>query len=211
MRFCSDSDIFKWEPSLYASAPSARYICRGSGGKIAGTVFTASDNEFLLCGIEPGCVLRTWNSLAMIDVCCEVVSVGEGGQMTISAVRPDDVTLLWSPGSYSNLDYAIVTYLPVIEEMSYWLSRKYDLESTDSLTDQRALRQSCVFGVISAAYASVAMTDAEGEDEVLWAKSNYYRNRFEEARCNIILKQDVDGDGVEDQLITGNVIQIERK
>ena len=211
MRFCRDSDIFKWEPKLYAAASSARYICRGSGGRIIGTDFTAGDNEFLLCGIEAGYILRGWNGLAMIDVCCEIVSVSEGGQMEISAVRPDDVTVLWSPGNYSNLDYAVITYSPVIEEMSYWLSKKCNLESAESVTDTRALRLSCVFGVISAAYASMAITDSEGEDEVLWAKSNYYRNRFEEMRNSIVLPVDIDGDGEEDRVINTNTIEIERK
>ena len=212
MRLCKDRDIFKWEPKLFVVAVAERYICSGSGAEIAGTEFIANNIDFLLSGVEAGGILRIWNELAQVDLCCEIVSVGEEGHLTISAVRPDDVSVLWSPGNYTNLDYAVVSYSPVIEEVSYYLLAKYGLlDNYEQVLDNRQLRLCCVFAVLAACYASMALSDSEGDDAVYWAKSNYYRKRFEEYRCNFEVSIDIDGDGVADERLSGNTIILERK
>ncbi len=210
MLLCKDVDLFKWEPKLFSdSALTERYICRGTGGVINATDFTASDNVFLLNGVEPGCVLYLWNTLAGLSLCCEIVSVGLGGQLVVSIVRPDESSGPVPVGSFANLDYAVVSYTPLIEEVSYALLAKYGLIGRESeISNIRQLRQSCVFAVLSACYAGAAIAD--GQSELYWSKSHYYRKLFDEARCGFEVLLDADGDQQPDESIAGNSIIMER-
>ncbi len=211
MRLCSDKDIFKWEPALFTAAPAERFVLRGTQAQLSSTTFTDTETDFLLTAVAPASILRLWNTLAQVEFCCEVVSLGESGELVVSAIRPDDITQLWSPGNYSNLDYAVVSYASIIEEVSYYLLSKFGLlESADNILNDRQLKLCCVFAVISACYASVALSDTDSEDTLYWAKSNYYRKRFEEHRSSLELLIDIDGDGNADDIITTNSIALER-
>ncbi|MBN2063252.1 MAG: hypothetical protein JW745_00505 [Sedimentisphaerales bacterium] len=210
MILCNDVDLFKWEPKLFSTSGLAeRYICRGSGGVISGTEFNASDNIFLLSGVEPGGVLYVWNTLAGVSLCCEIVSIGLGGNLVISIVRADDSCGAVPVGSFTNLEYAVVSYTPLIEEVSYSLLAKYGLIGRESeISNIRQLRQSCVFAVLSACYAGAAMADEQSE--LYWSKSHYYRKLFDEARCGFEVLLDVNGDDQPDESIAGNSIIMER-
>lgn len=210
MRLCKDIDLFKWEPKLFSTAAlSERYICSGSGGTISGTSFTVNDNIFLLSGVEPGGILYAWNTLANIRVCCEIVAIGLGDSLTVSLARPDDSTGAIPVGSFADLDYAVVSYNPLIDEVSYALLAKYDLLDRETeIVNIRQLRQSCVFAVLTACYASAAMADENSE--LYWLKSNHYRKLLEEARCSFEVALDKNGDGQTDDIVAGNLIELER-
>ena len=210
MRLCSDIDICKWEPALYSGAAgSERYMCSGNGGSISGTQFSANDNEFLLTGVEPGFVLRCWNELAMIEFCCEIVEVQANGNLVVSSVRPGDITVLWSPGNYTNLNYAVISYSPMIEEMSYLLiSKLQGVDSPDDIRDSRSMRHLCVYAVISSLYATLARTE---EDELYWQKSDYYLKQFRAEHTRFVAEIDTDGDGEADKRISGNIVSLKRK
>ena len=210
MRLCNDVDICKWEPMLYSSAAGAeRCVCAGNGGVVSGTQFSVNDNDFLLCGVEPGFILRCWNELAMVDFCCEIVAVQEDGGLAVSTVRPGDIESLWSPGNYTNLNYAVVSYSPVVEELSYSILSKLQLvDGVESLVDKRPLRLVCVFAVIAAIYMALAQKE---EDELYRQKSEYYSKRFMAEYNSFIADVDEDGDGEADRVVNGNTILLKRK
>ena len=209
MRLCNDVDVSKWEPMLYTSAAgSERYVCSGSGGVVSGTQFTVSDNEFILRGVEPGFILRCWNELAMIEFCCEIIEVQAEGNLVVSTIRPNDSMVLWSPGSFSNLKYAVISYSTLIEDISSrFISRLQLVDSVDELVDSRSLRHVCVFAVVSAVYASMARTE---DDELYWQKSDYYRKLYEREYSRFKAGVDVDGDGEADKVVSGNSVVLKR-
>lgn len=212
MRLCNDRDLYKWEPGLFVGSASERVISRGSGAVISGTDFIAAAYDFLFSGVEAGGIIRVWNELAQVDFCCEIISVGENGHLTISAIRPDDVDLLWTPGNYSTLDFAVVSYSPVIEEVSYCLINSLRIaDRAELLIDNRRLKLACVYAVLAGCYASIAISGDDKSDELYWSKSHYYRKLFDEYRSGLELEFDLDGDGDADQKLSGAYINLERK
>ncbi len=210
MRLCNDIDICKWESALYSDAVSSdRYVCSGNGGVISGGQFSVTGIDFLQSGVEPGFMLRCWNELAMVELCCEIVEVQSSVSLSVSSVRPSGVTELWPPGDYSNLNFAVISYSPVIDEVSYSImSRLREINSIDDLVESRSLRLQCVFLVIASVYASIAKTS---DDDFYWHKSEYYRKQYDMEQSRFAADIDTDGDGEIDRTICGNIISLKRK
>jgi len=213
-RLCNDVDLLKWEPMLFRDlAPADQTLCKGNDGEVDGTTFSASGASFTGSAIEAGHVIYLYDDAGTVDGCYEVVSVDSETQLTISVIRHETDAAAVAPPNGSGLNYRISTFDPQVEEASYSLFQYFGIATeteiqTESICNIRALRQSCVFAVLSTVFSGNAY-DNDNKDN-FWRKSLHYQKLFHTARARCRLEIDTDSDDTAEQFKTGGSVQLRR-
>ncbi len=207
-KYCNDIDLLKYEPTLYKElARPSQLLSQGGDGTTVGTAFTSATASFTVSGIAAGHVLYLKGAQDEVGSCCEIISVNSDVQLTVSLLRyADDQDLLALPTG-SDLSYYICSYDPQIAEASQSLLNYFSITDAETIVNPDALRQACVYTVISALFAAQAVSN---EDLFHWQKSLYYQKLLNLARTLIKLEIDSDNDSYTDLVINGNTIKLRR-
>lgn len=204
LTFCTDTDIFKYEPVLFGELhlPS-QVLAAGTGGQLTQTAFTANGADFVAAQISAGGVVYLRSADGLLDGGYEIVSVDSATQLTVSVVRADQENEPIAPPAASEIAYRICTLAPQASDVAFRLTEHFGIKPGDpaseidvqDVLDPDALKRTSVFGVISTAYAMLA---SRAKDENLWKKSLYYQRLFERARERCHLSVDVGMNGLAD-------------
>ena len=202
--FCTDTDIFKYEPVLFGELylPS-QVLTAGTGGQLSQTTFSASGADFVGAQVSAGGVIYLKSANGLLDGGYEIVSVDSATQLTVSVVKAasDDEPI--APPAGAEIDYRISTFAPQAGEVAFQLTEHFgikpgnpasDIEVQDIL-DPDVLKRASVFAVISTVYATLA---SKAKDENFWKKSLYYQRLFERARERCRLGVDLGSDQLAD-------------
>ncbi len=202
--FMNDVDILRYEPVLFGELYlPGQVLAEGTGGALSGTTFTAADADFTGLQVAAGGAIYLRSADGSVDGAFEIVSVDSATQLTVSVLRSESSDEPIAPASGEDVSYRVSTYRPQAEEVSFNLAERLGIRpgradseiGADDVLDDSVLKQVCVFGVLSQAYATLA---SKREDEGLWSKSLHYKRLFEQARERCQVCFDVDGDGVGD-------------
>ena len=217
MKFSNDVDLLKWEPVLFRElALPGQMLCRGEDGVTSGSTFSSASGLFVDAGVTAGQVIWLQDVEGVIDGCYEVVSVESNTGMTVSVVRTSSDDAAIAPPAATGISYRISTFDPQAEEAGFGLLQYFGLtsdasgddSSTESVVNERALRQASVFAVLSAVFAGSSVSGAKTDG--YWEKSLRYQKLFYEVRSRARLGIDVDGDDEVDCVRTGGVVRLQR-
>jgi hypothetical protein len=216
--FSSDVDILRYEPNLFGDLHFAgQVLTSGTGGEVAGTVFSATNADFNAAKITAGMVIYLQSADGAVDGAFEIVSVDSATQLTVSVLRADEQTEAIVLQDAEDVSYRICTYQPQSNEVFLQLAQHFGLRpgvadgiyGADDILDASVLRQVSVYGVLSIIFATLAGRVDENEEN-FWKKSKHYRELFEKAlqRCRVCI--DLGDDGVADSVCSGASIRLLR-
>jgi len=214
--FSSDADILKYEPILFGELHLPwQVLAKGNGGTLEGTIFTASEADFISAAVTSGGVIYLQAADNQPDGAYEIVSVDSATQLTISVVRASRDDIAVAPPAAMNIFYRISTLRPQANEVGFRLTEYFGIKpgnpvseiDASNILDSSVLKQASVFAVISSIYAMLA---SNTEDENFWKKSLYYQRLFERARERCQLSIDVDSDGVAERTLVGSSVKLLR-
>jgi hypothetical protein len=210
--FSNDVDLLKFEPKLFTELyfPS-QVLTSGTGGVLTGTTFTKSGEDFVAAGVSTSGVIYLKSADGSLDGAFEIVSVDSATQLTVSVVRADKIEAAIPPPAGTDITYRVSTFAPQMNEAAEALVRQFGIEPDDSasLIEPDELRQAVVFAALTCIYATMA--DNAETSELFWKKSLHYRTLFEQAREQIQLTIDTDGDGTSDETKQGGSIRLVRE
>jgi len=214
--FSSDVDILKYEPILFGELHRpGQVLTAGTGGTLNGTIFTASDADFVSAQVSSGGVAYLQSADGTLDGAYEIVSVDSATQLTISIVRADLEDEPIAPPAATNISFRISTFRPQASEAAFQLTEYFSIKpgnpasvyDVQDVLDTDVLRMASVFAVICSVYAMLA---SKAEDENFWKKSLHYQTLFEKARQRCRLSIDVGSDKVADITRIGSSIRLVR-
>lgn len=216
--FCGDRDILKYEGVLFSDLYFPwQVLCQGVDGEISGTTFTASNDNFVVSGAEPGGVIYLRTADGTLDGAYEIISVDSETELTVSVIRAclDDGAS--GPGDRSSVSYRISTFDPQARQVFLELTQYFGIGSgdgfseidADSIVDIESLRLASVYAVIGGIYATLA--SKEDGNAGFWKKSMHYQRLFEKARERCRISFDVNGDGSGDRSAAGGSIKLVRE
>jgi len=216
--FSKDIDLLRWEPVLFGelALPSQR-LCEGNDGAMAQTTFTSAAADFTACDVHPGHVLCAHNADYSLQGCYEIVAVDPGAPgLTVSILRADADAPTVAPPAGTDLQFHISSYAPLAHEIAESLLQYFDLANLADEPEQilaqianpQSLRQTSVFGVLTAVFA--ARATGANDPAGLWDKAMHYRKQFETARARVRLQLDPNGDQIIDRTHTGGSIRLRR-
>ena len=213
VRFSKDVDLLKWEPVLFREAGyAAQQLCKGTDGVVADTTFTSASGSFVSGAVKAGQVVYVSDGMGVIDGCYEIVSVDSETELTVSVVRVSDEDKVVAPPAGSELHYRISTYNAQADEAAYSLLQYFGVSEeeaeTGAILNERALRQSSVFAILSAVLAGCASGQDDGRG--FWEKSLRYQKLYEQSRTKVCLELDDDSDAIADRKNSGGSIRMKR-
>lgn len=214
--FSNDADIMKYEPILFTELHlPGQILAAGTGGTLAGTIFTAEGADFIGAQVSAGGVIYLRSADGSLDGDYEIVSVDSATQLGVSVIRTycDDESI--APPAATDIDYRISTFGPQASEAGFQLTEYFGIQPGNPASDYYAedilnadvLRAASAFAVISGVYAMLA---SKAEDENFWKKSLYYQKLFERARERCRLSIDNNCDGVADITKIGASVKLIR-
>jgi hypothetical protein len=213
--FASDRDILVFETAVFGDIYlPGQVLCSGTGAVVAGTSFLAAGEDFIAAKVQSGGVIYLKSLDETIDACFEIVSIDSETQLSISVLRQDGDTDPIGAGTAVDVYYRICTYRPQIAETSLQLAEFLGLSpmnpageyDVSQISNADVLRRACVFSVLSCVYAM----QSNGGEQDHWAKSLYYKNKFERARERLIVGFDTSGDGVADAVKIPSSVKLRR-
>lgn len=213
VKFSSDIDILKWEPILFLDLfYSSQMLCKGTDGVMSWTTFTSGDADFISSSIAAGHVIHVSDGTGEIDGCYEIVSVDSSTQLTVSVLRASSDAAAVAPPAGSSLNYRISTFDAQADEAAYSLLQYFGVSEDEadlgSILNERCLRQSSVFAILSAVLAGCA--SGQKEESGFWEKSHWYQKLFEQSRTKIRIELDDDNDSIADRENSGGSIRLKR-
>ncbi len=206
----------KYEPVLFGELHLPwQVLAAGTVGALSGTIFTASDADFVSAQVSAGGVIYMQSADGSLDGAYEIVSVDSATQLSVSSIRADSDGEPIAPPSATDISYRISTFAPQAGEAGFRLTEYFGIQPGNPASDYSAedilnvdvLRAASAFAVISSVYAMLA---SKADDENFWKKSQYYQELFEKARQRCRLSIDAGSDGVADITKIGASVRLIR-
>jgi hypothetical protein len=215
-RFSKDADVLRVDSGAFAEAMGLPVLCKGDGGVIAGTRFTAAGANFTAAGVAAGNVVWLRSGDGRIDGAFEVVAVESATELTVSVVRGNDEAAAVGPGDATAVSYRAATLEAKGEDAAYFLTQYFGVRpgfadaecGQEQIITDDPLRPAEVYGILADVYSGRAVavgTTAE------WDKAEYYRRLYERARQRCRLWLDGDDDGQGDTAIDGGTAKMRRE
>lgn len=209
--FCQDRDLLGIEPGLFLSAgPAGSRLIGGTDGQLAGTGFSSATSDFAVASVEAGMVLTVTTTITSEGQAHEIVSVGTGGQLTVSVLRADVADPPVAPPAGQNLSFCVVTYRPQIRRVCDALAEKLRAlaeatpVATEAQVNSAQLRLTAAYGTLATVF--LAKAESPSPTDPHWAKAEHYQQDFTRMQMQLRLALDVNGDGIAEQTRTlGNV------
>ncbi len=217
--FCKDRDLLCYERQIFNGQTFRQFIlAQGSNATIADSYLSANNVDFIASGIGAGNVVFVEDETNGWQAAYEVVQCILAGQILISSLRTPDTEDILAVEEGSGLNFCIVSFKPIIYEVSFELARYLGLRpaiagaeySIDDLTETASLRTAAVFGTLARIYAIMPFGSDEIENSRIADKQAYYLEHYLRSRqaCSAIV--DTDEDSIADALIKGGLLKTKR-
>jgi hypothetical protein len=198
MYFCSDVDLMAWEPGIFLEpAFGHQAIVKEAVGTLSGTALTVPGAS--LGNVAAGMVAAVETADGSLTQLLEVAAVADASHATLSALRGRGTEAALPPLMGGSVKVTVVSFRPQIAAVGDELLALVGIESgrereDPGLCDTSGFRHATVFGVLAAAYRTLA--DAETATNLTYSKLGFYEGLYRGARRAIAATVDRDGDGV---------------
>jgi hypothetical protein len=215
-RFSKDADVLRVDSAVFAEAMGLPVLCKGDGGVIAGTRFTAGGANFTAAGVAAGQVIWLRSGDGRVDGAYEITARVSATELTVSVIRGDDEAAAVGPGDATAVSYRVATLEAKGQDAAYFLTQYFGIRpgfadaecGQEQIIADDPLRPAEVYGILADVYSGRAVA-VGGTAE--WDKAEYYRRMYERARerCRLWLDGDEDGQG--DTVIDGGTARMRRE
>jgi len=211
MTIATDRDLLVLEPNLFRDVKfSGQVLVSASDGSVSGTTLSSISSDFVAQQIAVG-------EIVLVEqVPVEIIDVLSLHALTVSRLRGDINGNPIPPGPGFSLNIEIVSFLPQISIVHQLLLQAFGIDQQANLgepqesniinTSEAVLVEA--LGSLHLIYSGASAL--VGEQGLLWNKAQMYRDRFREAREQLVLRFDLDGDGLADASRSSNVIRLLR-
>lgn len=199
-QFCQDRDLLSIEPLAYLSgAWQHQALATGNAGTQLGTTFTDTGADFVSNALAPGMVLVTWTTIPAEGLAWEIVSVDSATQLQVSVLRSSVDGPAIAPPAGTDLSWQVLSYASQIGDVSAALAEmlRHACEASPiaqaDFVDSAQLRLCCATGVLERIFS--ARAENARPYDACWIKAEYFRTAWQQARAQLRLAVDLDGDG----------------
>ncbi|MFI4910038.1 MAG: hypothetical protein ACIAQZ_00075 [Sedimentisphaeraceae bacterium JB056] len=217
--FCSDRDLLKYESEIFSGQTFSQFVlCKGTNATISNSYLSANNVDFIASGVGEGNVIFVSDEVNGWQAVYEVVQCVLAGQIRLSVIRPssDDTVVPVNDGV--GLSFQVVSFKPVMYEVSYELARYFSLVpavsesqySVDDISDASVLRDAATFGSLARLYAVMPFGNDEIKNRRISDKHSYYLQRYYRSRETTCVSIDTGDDGNSDAVIAGGQIEMKR-
>jgi hypothetical protein len=199
MALINDRDILLLEPSVFVGAEAAATLLRNVlDGVVSGSTITSASSNFVTLNIDFGHVA------SITDVPCEVIARPSATQLTVSLPRGATTDPLIDPAPGTGQRLKIPTFKRLIDVSEAWALGALGIDATDpiqplepsAIVNLDALKRLIGLRVVHQAFAiSAAINPAS---ETLKDRAALYAALLDQAKRNLEVRLDLDGDGVAD-------------
>lgn len=196
--FCNDRDLLKYEADIFSRQTFTQFLlCRGTNATLSDGYLSCNNVDFSACGVGAGNVVFVSDELNGWQGLYEVIQCVLAGQIRISVLRGDveDEPLPAPDGT--GLVLHIMTFMPVIYEVSFELAKYYALApaidgadySVDDINDITPLKEAAVFGTLARIYSVMPFGSETAANQRIGDKQKYYLEMYRRSResCGITL------------------------
>lgn len=211
MNFSTDRDLLAIEPQVFQDVPLlSQQRLQTQDASIAGTTLSSASADFISTGVSAGSVVLV-NEAAL-----EVIARTDAHTLTVSLLRTLTTDPAMAPTPGDNQPLSVRTFAPQAALMHDLLLRMVGIEPDDptgplseaSIISRTVMRRLETLGVLERIYSAAAQI--VGEDQALWKKASYYRERFGNACDRALVLLDANGDGIADLRRSPSLIQLHR-
>ena len=200
--FCTDTDLLRWEPALFAEAQFASQLLLSASCSIAGTTLTLGGTaSFTASRVRAGHVASITGTA--ITGCYPIVAIGNATTATLSIVHEglDATPIETAPiiDTAASLHIAVRTFAPQRLIVSELLSRMCGLApySSANVINADVLRKPCVLGTLQMIYNAMAAA-ATSDNADLFIRAELYERLYRKSLRGLVAEIDTNGDGVAD-------------
>ena len=199
--FFEDKDLARYEPSLFTDS-RFEYVLRAEGlnASLSDGVLTCSSERFYAKGVTAGYVVYLKSET--INYLCEVVECIGETQLIVSMLSEDGVSAPIKPNDAGGLEYWVVSYKLLSQELELALSRYFGLRpgnptsdySIENVIDDGSLRQAGIFWVLATIFerlsaALIATLDVTTTSStVVKGKAIHYRTMYEKTKSACVFR-----------------------
>ena len=197
--FCTDIDLLRWEPNLFAEAAFASQTLMSGTCDLAGTTLTISAGSFTDSHIEPDQIVVLTGAVAGSF---PVKSVDSATALTVSILYDGlfaDTPAASPVGSATGLSFVLRTFWPQRQVISEILQQAAGIIPGDpkfaaaQILNPLALRRACVLGTLQLIYSALsAIADAPTEYQV---RAELYQRLYQREMRSTQVEIDLDNDG----------------
>jgi hypothetical protein len=214
-RFSKDADVLRVDSAVFAEAMGLPVLCKGDGGVIAGTRFTAGGANFTAAGVAAGQVIWLRSGDGRVDGAYEITARVSATELTVSVIRGDDEAAAVGPGDATAVSYRVPTLEARGEDAAYFLTQYFGIRpgfadaecGQEQMVDDAPLRLAEVYSILADVYGCRAISGSPAD----WDKAEYFRRIYERARERCRLWLDGDDDGQGDTVIDGGTLRLHRE
>jgi hypothetical protein len=217
--FCSDRDLLKYESEIFTGQTFKQFtLCKGSNATMSNSYLSANNVDFISSGVGAGNVIFVNDEANGWQAVYEVVQCVLAGQIRVSCLRAADEDEVIPAIDAVGLEFSVVSFKPVIYEVSYELARYYSLRpaapsgqfSVDDIADDTVLRNAAVFAALARLYAVMPYGIDEIQNRRIADKHAYYLKRYYRSRESSQLEIDAAKDGSIDTVKRGGAMNLKR-
>jgi hypothetical protein len=217
--FCSDRDILKYESEIFSGKTFSQFtLCKGNNATISNSYLSANNVDFIASGIGEGNVIFVSDDVNGWQGVYEVVQCVLAGQILISVIRSSIDDEIIPVNDSVGLSFQIVSFKPVIYEVSYELARYFSLRpavvsaryDVDDIYIDTTLRNAAIFGTLARLYAIMPFGIEEIQNRRIADKYSYYLKRYHRSREASRIAIDKANDGSIDAVMAGGQIDLKR-
>ncbi len=217
--FCSDRDLLKYESEIFAGSTFSQFVlCRGYNATLSNGYLSCNNVDFSASGVGAGNVVFVSDEVNGWQGLYEVIQCVLAGQIRVSTLRAGIEDELIAMPNATGLKLHIVSFKPVIYELSFELAKYFSLApaaggdgfNVDDIADITVIRDAAVFGTLARLWAIMPFGTDEIANRRTLDKHRYYREHYHRLRQGCTIAIDVGGDGNIDAVIAGGVITLKR-
>jgi hypothetical protein len=215
MNFSTDRDLLILEPTVFTDVPFAsQQRVRTTDAMRSGVTLTSASADFVAAQVDAGGVVL------LAGQALEVVARVDAHTLTVSLprARSTDAPIPDLGAGVVNGELRVRTFAPQAAVVHDMLLRLVGIEP-DDLQNPGALKEDAIvslavmarleaLGTLERVYSAAATIT--GDNEGLWKKAAYYRERFGQACDRTTILLDADGDGYDDLRRRAGVIRLIR-
>lgn len=212
--FCSDTDLLRWEPTIFAEAAFASQTLLTADCTLAGTTLTLSGAaSFETSRVRVGQVAAI--SGTAVNGCYPILSIDSATTATVSilhdgldAPEPEIAPV----GTSVGLHVAVRTFSPqrqIVSELLAWMSGIRP-ETSARVMNAQVLRRPCALGTLQMIYNAMAAAAPANESADLVVRAELYERLYRKSLRGVVVELDLDGDGRIDSQRSLQLVQFAR-
>ena len=212
--YCTDTDLLRWEPTLFAEAAFASQTLLSADCTLLGTTLTLSGGaSFEASRVRAGHVATITSSAAI--GCYPIISIDAATAGTISILHEglNASPPLTAPvtGEAIATHVVVRTFSPqrqIVSELLTWMSGIRP-GTAARVMNADVLRRPCALGTLHMIYNAMAAA-ATGDSADLIVRAELYERLYRRSLRSVVVELDLDGDGRADSQRALRLVQFAR-